>query len=162
MFLSHIRRGKLGMVWWCPDLLSLIVPSSSTHAFCLMAQDDCSSSRPSVSIPVIGLEESVHFCPLKHSLLPFTSCWPGLRHEFIVRHTRKCNFFFSPEQPCALLTFGILLLKNGRMDLDTVSISSTSLLLGLWEMLGPEPISGLKSAPCIFLLLLWKRHWCED
>lgn len=88
-----------------PALFCLVVPSSSTSGFYLVAQDGCSSSRPWVSSSVIGLEDNVYICPLKHSLLSFTSCWPGLRHEFIVRHTRKCSFLFfffflSSPVPC--------------------------------------------------------------
>lgn len=141
IYLSYKQRQpRADMVMpWSPGSFSLFVPSSSTPGFYLVAQDNCSSSRPWVSVPVIVVEESVHFCSLKHSLLSFPSCWPGLRHEFIVRRTRKCNFFFFfPEQPCALLTLVISLLKNGRMDLVTIRISSTSLLLGLWEKLRPS------------------------
>lgn len=38
-----------------PALFCLVVPSSSTSGFYLVAQDGCSSSRPWVSSSVIGL-----------------------------------------------------------------------------------------------------------
>lgn len=88
-----------------PGSFCLVILLFSICGFYLVAQGGCSSSRPSVSVPVTGQEERyqrrVHSIPLECSPLSWSSCWPGLRHDFIVSHTRKCDtFFLSSHVPC--------------------------------------------------------------